>query len=88
MVPKPPFSWRKLSKVYERNQILEIWRIASSQALRKRDQPWPRPSLTKSNLFSELAMSQTQTINISDLDIAQLSEVRKQLEGVSPINPI
>jgi len=28
-------------------------------------------------------MSQPQTVNVGDLDIAQLSEVRKQLEDVS-----
>lgn len=27
-------------------------------------------------------MSQQQTVNVADLDIAQLSEVRKQLEDV------
>lgn len=29
------------------------------------------------------SMSQAQTINVTDLDIAQLSEVRKQLEDVN-----
>ena len=32
-----------------------------------------------------LTMSQPQTINVGDLDVAQLADVRKQLEDVHPV---